>query len=236
MKKFLNILMNTVVLFIMSVAISHTASERSGMLACNPNDETQKPVIYAFDGKHLIKDNDPTIPYKHLSSIADQFDVYFAFVPTLTHKMNKQAFDKAKDFAIKNYESIQDLISDIEILCNQKNPDFCVTNAPNSIFLPFGYSFKKTIMKEKDFVENHTNTNISLGKWFDAFGTAEEVVSKLKDNVETLVEKKFSYDLSTDFYHVKLTLDLENMRVIEQSSLRIEEKKTRELFQDFCIC
>ena len=42
--------MNTVALLIMSVVISHTASERSGMLACNPNDETQKPVIYAFDG------------------------------------------------------------------------------------------------------------------------------------------------------------------------------------------
>ena len=49
--------MNTVAVFIMSVAISHTASVRSGMLACNPNDKKQKPVIYAFDGKHLIKDN-----------------------------------------------------------------------------------------------------------------------------------------------------------------------------------
>tara|TARA_B100001173_G_scaffold84369_1_gene72173 strand:+ start:472 stop:744 length:273 start_codon:yes stop_codon:yes gene_type:complete len=53
-----------------------------------------------------------------------------------------------------------------------------------------------------------------------------KVVSKLKDNVKSLIEKELSYDLSTDFYHVKLTLDLENMRVIEQSSLRIEHKKT----------
>ena len=27
----------------------------SGMLACNPNDENKKPVIYAFDGEYLSR-------------------------------------------------------------------------------------------------------------------------------------------------------------------------------------
>ena len=117
--------MNTLVLFIMSVAISHTASERSGMLAFNPNDKKQKLVIYAFDGKHLIKDNDPTIPYKHLSSIADQFDVYLALVPTSEYKQIKQEFNKAIDFVIENYNIIQNVIPDIKISCVEKTPDLC---------------------------------------------------------------------------------------------------------------
>ena len=51
-----------------------------------------------------------------------------------------------------------------------------------------------------------------------------------------MVEKEFPYDLRTDFYHVKLTLDLENMRVIEQSSLRLEEQKTTEFENNTYEC
>ena len=125
--------MNTVVLFIMSVAISHTASERSGMLACNPNDETQKPVIYAFDGKHLIKDNDPTTPYKYLSSISDQFDVYFAFVPTDDYKEKSARFNKAKSFVTNNYKAINKVLNDLAKICNSS------VTTKNSCSL--GYSF-----------------------------------------------------------------------------------------------
>ena len=81
---------------------------------------------------------------------------------------------------------------------------------------------ENTTMNEVEFTKNYSKIKNELGMWFFAHGTTEEVVSKLKRSIKSLVENQLSYDLSTDFYHVKLTLDLENMRVIEQSSIRIE--------------
>ena len=222
MRKFLNILMNTVVLFIMSVAISHTASERSGMLACNPNDETQKPVIYAFDGKHLIKDNDPTTPYKYLSSISDQFDVYFAFVPTDDYKEKSARFNKAKSFVTNNYEAINKVIS-MFISMLKTNFEMVSSRTINpykdlSLDLTLGMNYSaKTLWEWQNKIEINLNSNkeIKTLKVFEFKTKASEIDSIIEKNLPML---------NTDFHHVKLTLDFEEMRVIEQSSLRKEKE------------
>ena len=52
-----------------------------GMLACNPIDENKKPVIYPFDGEHLLRDSDASAPFKKVASLSPKLDLYFAFIP-----------------------------------------------------------------------------------------------------------------------------------------------------------
>ena len=52
------------------------------------------------------------------------------------------------------------------------------------------------------------------------------VVEEAQKTINFVSQKEILYDINTEFYHVKLTLDFEEMRVIEQSSLRKEKKKT----------
>ena len=231
--------MNTVAVFIMSVVISHTASERSGMLACNPNDKTKKPVIYAFDGKHLIKDNDPTIPYKHMASITDQFDVYFALVPTVDYQERKAEYNKARAFAIENYETIQKVISDVYILCFQNHADKCNLATSNPFgktltldLISEGFNFSpQELLKWQNKIKLYLNIYSDI-KAFKLF----EFKAKNKKLIDSFVEKKLTYNLNTDFHHVKLTLDFEEMRVIEQSSLRIEQIKRTEFVNNTYEC
>ena len=50
----------------------------SGMLACNPNDKDKKPVLYAFDGEYLIRDNELAYPFQFLASLPNKNEIYFA--------------------------------------------------------------------------------------------------------------------------------------------------------------
>jgi hypothetical protein len=70
-------------------------SEVSGMLACNPNKTGAKPVIYAFDGKYLLRDNQKKTPFQHIASIAGFLEIYFAFVPTVTMRRQQRDFENA---------------------------------------------------------------------------------------------------------------------------------------------
>ena len=70
-------------------------SEVSGMLACNPNKTGAKPVIYAFDGKYLLRDNQKKTPFQHIASIAGFLEIYFAFVPTVAMRRQQRDFENA---------------------------------------------------------------------------------------------------------------------------------------------
>ena len=228
--------MNTVVLFIISVAISHTASERSGMLACNPNDKTKKPVIYAFDGKHLIKDNDPTIPYKHLSSITDQFDVYFAFVPTDEYTKRLVFFNNLKPFFTENKDVISKVIKNIEFLCSTRSKILCDPNRweDDDRFL-YQSPLEKLNFSWKELLAERDKIKKVLGRFW-AGNSAQDFVKEAQKTINFVSQKEILYDINTEFYHVKLTLDFEEMRVIEQSSLRIEQIKRTEFVNNTYEC
>ena len=46
-----------------------------GMLACNPNDKDKKPVLYAFDGEYLIRDNELAYPFQFLASLPNKNEI-----------------------------------------------------------------------------------------------------------------------------------------------------------------
>ena len=51
----------------------------SGMIACNRNDKDKKPVIYAFDGEYLMRDNELAYPFQFLASLPNKNEIYFAY-------------------------------------------------------------------------------------------------------------------------------------------------------------
>lgn len=79
--------MRTFLIALMMTLASHAGagSDLSGMLACNPNDPDEKPVLYAFDGEYLLRDNDFAYPFQHLASLPNQTELYFAY----THSSNQ---------------------------------------------------------------------------------------------------------------------------------------------------
>ena len=60
-------------------------SDKSGMLACNPNDENKKPVIYVFDGEYLLRDNDLAYPFRHIASLPQKTEMYFSYAHGATN-------------------------------------------------------------------------------------------------------------------------------------------------------
>ncbi len=228
--------MNTVAVFIMSVSISHTASERSGMLACNPNDETKKPVIYAFDGKHLIKNNDPTIPYKYLSSITDQFDVYFAFMPTDEYSKRLFLFNNLKPFFTENKDVISKVITNIEFLCSNQSQFGCHPDTWGvDTWVLYQSPLKKLNLRWKELLAERDKIKKVLGRFWAGI-SAQDFAEEAQKTINFISQKEILYDINTDFYHVKLTLDFEEMRVIEQSSLRIGQKKRTKFVNNTYEC
>ena len=70
------------VIIFMTLATQANAADRSGMFVCTPLSSSDKPIIYSFDGKFLIRDNNLEVPFTKVSSLTEIMDLYFAFEPT----------------------------------------------------------------------------------------------------------------------------------------------------------
>ena len=77
---------NILAITLVIIASGVSALDRRGMFVCTPMSSDEKPILYAFDGKHLIRDNNSEVPFTKLSSLADNLDLYFAFEPTFLGK------------------------------------------------------------------------------------------------------------------------------------------------------
>jgi len=68
---------------LMTLATQAGADDKaiSGMLACSSNENNMAPIIYTFDGEHLLRDNQLENPFENIASLTNTTDLHFAFVP-----------------------------------------------------------------------------------------------------------------------------------------------------------
>ena len=68
---------------LMTVATQAGADDKatSGMLVCSSNENNMAPIIYTFDGEHLLRDNQLENPFENIASLTNTTDLHFAFVP-----------------------------------------------------------------------------------------------------------------------------------------------------------
>lgn len=185
---------------------------------------------------HLIKDNDPTIPYKYLSSITDQFDVYFAFVPTDEYTKRLVLFNNLNPFFTENKDVISKVIKNIEFLCSHRSEFNCDPNEwDEDAWVLYKSPLKKLNLRWKELLAERDKIKKVLGRFWGSI-SAQGFVEEAEKTINFVTQKEILYDINTDFHHVKLTLDFEEMRVIEQSSLRIEQIKRTEFVNNTYEC
>ena len=87
-------------------------SDISGMLACNPNDENKKPVIYVFDGEYLLRDNDLAYPFRNIASLPQKTEMYFSYA----HSRNQLlAWQANVESLLSQWARVKDEIRDIHL-------------------------------------------------------------------------------------------------------------------------
>ena len=84
-------------------------SDKSGMLACNPNDENKKPVIYVFDGEYLLRDNDLAYSFRNIASLPQKTEMYFSYAQNRNQLF---AWQENFDSILWQWANIKDRIRD----------------------------------------------------------------------------------------------------------------------------
>ena len=96
-----------------SSATQLNAMDRSGLFVCSPELAQQKPILYAFDGKHLIRDEVTETPFTKIASLTENIDLYFAFEPNIQGRQKL----KAKNALEKQPEIFQSELEDFKTDC-----------------------------------------------------------------------------------------------------------------------
>ena len=173
----------------MTFATQASTADRSGMFVCTPDSSEEKPIIYMFDGNYLIRDNNLEIPFTKVSSLTDYLDLYFAFEPT--------SYGERKLI-------LQQIISQHPERFVQNLQVFSESCSTTESFYDF---FEVTGHKLKEII-NFRDQKIS---W--VFKSIKCDRYKTKTQLEDLlspIENK-------DFNHKKLTINFNNMTVIEET-------------------
>ena len=172
----------------LSLTAPVAAQDRSGMFVCTPKSEQERPIIYAFDGKHLIRDNDLEIPFTKVASLNEQLDLYFAFKPNLR--------GKSKLETIKNLKKFPDLfLQQAEIFLS-----FCEKQSSS---ITFSDLYEKILKYKKDTL-SYMSEGPLLPRNAQCRTPRDELITP------PVFDTK-------DFNHVKLTIDFERMTVIEEN-------------------
>ena len=196
----MNTNMRLLVFLYILLAPSWTLSESiSGMLACNPNEASKKPVIYAFDGEYLIRDNDLEYPFQKIVSLPNKTEMYFAYKPSEKQvEAPKKRLLKALSFFsyLEGWETF------------------------NVRYAPLGCSGRSATFK--DYLSSLAR---SLGGKFNidecTFELPSEtlqyrdILSLTEDRVRELIPEMPPLRLE-DLDQIKLTIDLSEMKVIEE--------------------
>ena len=175
--------------FLMIAASSASALDRSGMFVCTPKSDTNKPIIYAFDGKYLIRDNNAEIPFTKISSLSDQLDLYFAFEPTSWGSKKLALHNSLK----MDGEQVETELASFVNFCNS-------------------YHYKQSNFKTYYELETETPRIETEAVKTLAAAFAEEKCSGIEDRIDRLLKPV----TEQDYNHVKLTINFDEMWVIEE--------------------
>ena len=169
----------------------------SGMLACNPNDKDKKPVLYAFDGEYLIRDNELAYPFQFLASLPNKNEIYFAYTHGQFHIDERNRRIKEA----KKYHSRLQAFSSIDSISNVCNPE-------DAMFAPTVQALASHLngTYQLDGGIKISDRNLTL--------SCEDIVTLETEKLLDLVP--FLPVPIERLTHVKLTLNLSSMVVIEE--------------------
>jgi len=180
---------NILAITLVIIASGVSALDRRGMFVCTPMSSAEKPIIYAFDGEHLLRDNNLEVPFSKLSSLADNLDLYFAFEPTVLGRVKLTMQSLPHD----ERELLASEFKDFSKFCGKSFNDF------------------KTIEDYYELVHKKQNVELQpIQKLIKQFRGTE---CKFITNMDG---KPFIPISEDDFNHVKLTINFEKMWVIEE--------------------
>ena len=173
----------------------------SGMLACNPNNKDKKPVIYAFDGEYLIRDNELAYPFQFLASLPNKNEIYFAY----THGRFHTAERNMKVIRAEEYLSKLTRYGLTEERLQRIRKD-CVAD---------DIVFQKNLKYFASYIGGSVNDygSIVIPDRNLTFSCEEIVTLESKELVNLVPFPPVPIEELT---HVKLTLNLSSMIVIEE--------------------
>lgn len=180
---------NILAIIFITFSTQASAADRSGMFVCTPDSSEEKPIIYMFDGNYLIRDNNLEIPFTKVSSLTDYLDLYFAFEPTL--------YGERKLI-------LQQIINQHPERFGQNLQVFSEACFTGDNFYDF---FEVSGHKLKEII-NFRDQKISR-----VFKSIKCDRSKIKIQLEDLLSPITNEDL----HHKKLTINFDNMTVIEET-------------------
>lgn len=196
----MNTNMRLLVFLYILLAPTWTLSESiSGMLACNPNETSEKPVIYAFDGEYLIRDNDLEYPFQKIVSLPNKTEMYFAYKPS-----EKQINAPKKRFL--NAFTYFSLLEQIGVLNPNRSSWGCSRHSVRIQFMlaDLAHALGGEYNKNQCTFEL---PNLTL-KYRD-------ILSLTKDKIKQLMPEETPLQIE-NLDQVKLTIDLSKMKVIEE--------------------
>ncbi|MDA9158946.1 hypothetical protein N9O21_00100 [Rhodobacteraceae bacterium] len=229
-------------------------SDISGILACNPNKTGRKPVLYAFDGKYLLRDNQTKTPFIHIASIGGFLEIYFAFLPS--ERMNREfqyaaAFNQSLKVLKENVsnrlngpegEKYHTAFSDFQKFCSEVNYnhkfseylgfiDLDFNNVPENTKEIYSYLNRGFVELGNFFKSEYLSCARVKGKKISNFVQTRTPLERVAKNIEISVEE---LDVN-EFHQVKLTVNLNEMSVAEEvlnpNLLRGSSKFKGEKFQ-----
>lgn len=201
-------------------------SDVSGILACNPNKTGAKPVIYAFDGKYLLRDNQKRTPFQHIASIAGFLEVYFAFVPSrkMYQRLNdieqyRQDLKEAQDNIQKkvdgpNGQKYVEAFAEFQDWCQYYNSN------PSVWLYGRHLGGTKATKYENYFLRNFVELNVGVAQPLNCENTKGKKLTDFIKSSEDLrkdyLDFSFSEFETNAFDQIKLTVDLSKMAVRQE--------------------
>lgn len=155
----------------------------SGMLACSSNENNMAPIIYAFDGEHLLRDNQLENPFEKIASLSNTTDLYFAFVP---RKIVKLKADAAKSLTEK--------------------PDL-VRKKLESFLLFCQISSRNTNFRQFQFTEK-ANNEVHLPDMGACGSTLDKLYERLAEYVKPSISDYDHVKLTLDFANLKVVEEI----------------------------
>lgn len=177
---------NFLTMISITLATQAAGIDRSGMFVCTPKSDNETPIIYAFDGVHLLRDNNLETPFTKLASLSDQLDLYFAFTPSLSGKRKLEAAKMLEKFPELVVAEAEGFLANCEFSGKSTYTEYA-----------------NKVMASKDRYEKLAQDGAPLLPYH----------SKCGQTVEQILNFNLTPD---DLNHVKLTINFANMTVVEE--------------------
>ena len=203
--------MRTILIALFTTLATQVSSEAaSGMLVCNPNDISEEPVVYSFDGEFLLRDNNPKFPYMNLLTVQENIFLYFGYELS-EYKMAKL------DRELEKYSKIK---ADVwKIKTEIKNfKRYCKVASKNSTYTNFTMhkNFSKSLRESNQCIDPLTRKDrCDYSFEVDYKLLPSERCSNISQLEDNYIPRQPSLSFE-DFDQVKLTINLNSMKVIEE--------------------